>query len=176
MTADVSVRLAWPDDAAAIAAVQRAVWQESYADILGARLDDLAPSDLNERWATTISAPREARQRVLVAVERATVRGFAIVHPCFDEDADQIRDGEIGEFVVALEHRGHGHGSRLLQACVDTLRADRFARAVWWLRSTDDATRRFATSAGWAPDGAHRELAAPTGATIKQVRLHTGLV
>ncbi|MFD1861229.1 GNAT family N-acetyltransferase [Aeromicrobium camelliae] len=176
MTADVSVRLAWADDAPAIAALQLAVWRESYTDVLGTQLDELAPSDLTERWAATVNAPRDARQRVLVALERATLRGFAIVHPCFDDDADQIQDGEIGEFVVALEHRGHGHGSRLLQACADTLRADRFTRAVWWLRSTDDATRTFATTAGWAPDGAHRELAAPTGATVKQVRLHTRLV
>lgn len=176
MTADVSVRLAWADDAPAIAALQLAVWRESYTDVLGTQLDELAPSDLTERWAATVNAPRDARQRVLVALERAKLRGFAIVHPCFDDDADQIQDGEIGEFVVALKHRGHGHGSRLLQACADTLRADRFTRAVWWLRSTDDATRTFATSAGWAPDGAHRELAAPTGATVKQVRLHTRLV
>jgi len=56
------------------------------------------------------------------------------------------------------------------------LRADRFTRAVWWLRTIDDVTRAFATAAGWAPDGAHRELGAPSGATIKQVRLHTRLV
>ncbi|RLV51494.1 GNAT family N-acetyltransferase, partial [Aeromicrobium phragmitis] len=86
MTADVSVRLAWADDAPAIAALQLAVWRESYTDVLGTQLDELAPSDLTERWAATVNAPRDARQRVLVALERATLRGFAIVHPCFDDD------------------------------------------------------------------------------------------
>ena len=93
MTADLSVRLAWPQDAAAISALQVAEWRDAYADVLGAQLDDLTPADLADRWETTISAPRDARQRVLVALERATVRGFAIVHPCFDEDADQVQDG-----------------------------------------------------------------------------------
>ncbi len=174
-TADVSVRLAWPDDVEAIARLQVAAWQESFADVLGDQLDAVRPHDLADRWRQMLAAPRDARQRVLVALERATVRGFALVHPCHDEDADPVADGEIGEFVVGAAHRGQGHGSRLLQACADTLSADRFTRAVWWLGSTDDATRAFATAAGWAPDGAHRELAAETGDALKQVRLHTGL-
>ncbi|OUZ07973.1 GNAT family N-acetyltransferase [Aeromicrobium sp. PE09-221] len=174
-TADVSARLAWPDDVEAIAALQAESWRESFTDVLGDQLDSLRPHDLAERWRQVIAAPRDARQRVIVALERATVRGFALVHPCHDEDADRVADGEIGEFVIDSEHRGQGHGSRLLQACADTLRADRFTRAVWWLGSTDDTTRAFATAAGWAADGAHRELAAETGATLRQVRLHTGL-
>ena len=56
------------------------------------------------------------------------------------------------------ERRGAGHGSRLLQAAVDTMRADRFTRSVLWAVSVDDTLRTFLTSAGWAPDGAHREL------------------
>ena len=174
-TADVSARLAWPDDVEAIASLQAESWRESFADVLGDQLDALRPHDLAERWRQIIAAPRDARQRVLVALERATIRGFALVHPCHDEDADPVADGEIGEFVIDARHRGAGHGSRLLQACADTLRADRFTRAVWWLGSTDDATRAFATAAGWAPDGAHRELATETGAALRQVRLHTGL-
>lgn len=176
MTADVSARLAWPDDVPAIAELQLAAWRESFADILGQQLDELVPGDLAERWNATITQPRDARQRVLVALERATVRGFAIVHACHDQDADTVADGEIGEFVIAAAHRRQGHGSRLLQACADTLRADKFTRAVWWLHSTDDTTRQFALAAGWAADGAHRELATATGAVVKQVRLHTRLV
>ena len=54
---------------------------------------------------------------------------------------------------------------------------DRFTRAVTWTISTDDALRTFLTEAGWAPDGAHRELDLDgTGSTrVKQVRLHTAL-
>jgi hypothetical protein len=69
-----------------------------------------------------------------------------------------------------------GHGSRLLQACVDTLVADSFVRAVCWVETTDDTFRAFLESAGWAPDGAARELADEAGTgTVKQVRLHTAL-
>jgi GNAT superfamily N-acetyltransferase len=173
---DVSARLAWPDDAAAIVRVQLETWRTTWADVVPAEeLDALDPAELTERWAQTIGAPKDARMRVLVALERADVRGFALVHPSYDPDSDQVTDGEVGEFVIGAEHRRAGHGSRLLQAAVDTLAADRFTRAVWWVAASDDVLRGFVTESGWAADGAHRELATASGATLKQVRLHTGL-
>lgn len=175
MSADVSVRLAWPDDASRIAAVQRAHWARTYGAVVDpAELDALDNAEMAQRWAQLITAPRDARMRTLVALERATVRGFALVHPCHDPDADQVRDAEIGEFVVDAEHLRQGHGSRLLHACVDTVRADGFSRAVWWVSPADDALRAWLLEAGWAADGAHREFAGATG-PLKQVRLHTTL-
>lgn len=170
---DVSARLAWPDDAAAVARVQLAAWQDQYPDL--PEIAATRPEDAAERWASLITRPRDARLRVLVALDRATVRGFALVHPSFDPDADQVSDGEIGELVVDPAHRRQGHGSRLLQAAADTLRADGFTRVVWWIDSTDDARRTFATGGGWDADGAHRELEADSGARVKQIRLHTSL-
>lgn len=176
MSADVSARLAWPDDAAAIVRIQLAAWRALYADLIPAdQLAALDPAELTERWAATISTPKDARMRVLVALERADVRGFALVHPSYDPDGDQISDGEVGEFIVDAAHQRAGHGSRLLQAAMDTLAADKFTRAVWWVGTTDDALRTFVTASGWEPDGAYRELGAETGATVKQVRLHTSL-
>lgn len=169
--ADVSVRVAWAADAPSIVAIQHEAWTAAWPGAVGVPGVDA----LVDQWARIIEGPPDARIRVLVALERATVRGVALVHPCHDPDTDQLADAEIGEFLVAPAHRGAGHGSRLLQACVDTLRADHFSRAVWWVGATDDATRAFAVSAGWGPDGGHRELAEESGTTVKQVRLHTAL-
>jgi GNAT superfamily N-acetyltransferase len=79
--------------------------------------------------------------------------------------------------VVDPAHTRRGHGSRLLQACADTLRADRFGTALTWLTADDDARRRFLTGAGWGADGAHRELDlhGDGSVRVKQVRLHTDL-
>lgn len=170
---DVSARLAWPDDAAAIARVQASAWTEAYPDV--AEVAALDRGEVADRWETLISRPSEARVRVLVALDRTAVRGYALVHPSYDPDSDQVADGEIGELVVDPAHRRVGHGSRLLQAAVDTLAADGFRRIVWWVDTTDDVRRAFATDAGWAADGAHRELESPSGARVKQVRLHTGV-
>ncbi len=175
-TADVSVRVAWAEDAAGIAAVQVAAWREEYAAVLPA--DVVAAFDSEHfaaAWHQAISRPADARNRVLVALERARVRGFAVTTPSPDPDADPVADGELGDLVVHPEHRRAGHGSRLLQAGVDTLRADRFTRATTWLRADDDVRRRFLTEAGWAPDGAHPELDlhGDGSVRVKQVRLHT---
>lgn len=177
-TADVSVRVAWADDAEAIAGVQAKAWRTEYADLLPADvLAALQPDSLAATWRQSLTKPSDARNRVLVALERNTVRGFAITSPCPDPDADPVADGEVAELTVDPEHTSEGHGSRLLQACADTLRADRFTRAVLWLNSGDDARRGFVSAAGWAPDGAHRELdlRGDGEVLVKQVRLHTDL-
>jgi GNAT superfamily N-acetyltransferase len=177
-TADVSVRVAWSDDAADIAGVQVRAWRSAYADLLPAEvLDSLDADRFAAAWQASLAKPKDARNRVLVALERNTLRGFAVTSPCDDPDADPIVDGEVSEFTIDPEHTRTGHGSRLLQACADTLRADRFSRAVIWLNSTDDALRGFLDGAGWAPDGASRELDLHGDGTVrvKQVRLHTDL-
>ncbi|MET0837237.1 MAG: GNAT family N-acetyltransferase [Marmoricola sp.] len=174
-TADVSVRIAWADDAAAIAELQLRTWREVYADVVPA---DAMPTDVEaaaQAWRASLSAPRDARNRVLVALERNRVVGFAITAPAADPDCDPVRDAELMEFTVDPDERGKGHGSRLLQAAVDTMQADRFTRSVLWAIASDDALRRFLTDAGWAPDTAHRELDLDGEGTtrVKQVRLHT---
>ena len=166
--ADVSCRIAWTDDADAIAGLQTDAWRERYADALPAGFA-VDPA----QWRAALSRPGDARNRVLVALTRNRVDGFAVCTPAGDPDRDPIADAEISEFTVAAARRRSGHGSRLLQAAVETLQADRFVRAVTWIDSSDDTGRLFLEGAGWAPDGAHRELAAPDGGTLKQVRLHT---
>ena len=177
-TADVSVRVGWADDAAGIAAVQVRAWRQEYVDLLPAEvLDSLDPGQFAAAWQTSLNSPRDARNRVLVALERNTIRGFAVTGPASDPDVDPIAHGEVSELTVDPEQTRHGHGSRLVQACADTLRADRFTTAVVWLNATDDVRRAFLTEAGWAPDGAHRELDlhGDGSVRVKQVRLHTDL-
>jgi len=176
-TADVSVRIAWADDADAIADVQVRAWQSSYADVLPPEALPSDPAPIAQAWRDAMARPADARNRVLIALERNRVTGFAVTSPAGDPDCDPIADGEISELTVDPSERGKGHGSRLLQAAVDTLVADRFTRAVTWLVSTDDEQRRFLTEAGWAADGAHRslDLDGSGTTTVKQVRLHTAI-
>ncbi|RNL65064.1 GNAT family N-acetyltransferase [Nocardioides marmoriginsengisoli] len=178
VSADVSCRVAWSDDAPAIAAVQVRAWRTSYADLLPADLlAGLDPDQLAEGWRASLAKPADARQRALIALERNLVTGFALTGPAGDPDRDPVADGEVTDLTVDPHKRGAGHGSRLMQACVDTLKADRFTRAVTWVAATDDATRAFLVAAGWGPDGAHRtlDLTGDGSVTVKQVRLHTDL-
>ena len=176
-TADVSVRVAWADDADAIAAVQVRAWPALYAGVLPA---EAFPSDVESvaaQWRQSLARPSDARNRVLVALERNRVVGFALTSPAADPDCDPVADGELAEVTLDPAERAKGHGSRLLQAAVDTLAADRFTRAVTWVNAGDDALRTFLTQAGWAPDTAHRELDLDGSGTttVKQVRFHTAI-
>lgn len=177
-TADVSVRVAWADDAAAMAAVQVRAWRSSYDALLPADvLDSLDADAIAAGWQQALARPPDARNRVLVALERNLVTGFALTGPATDPDCDPVADGEVTDLTVDPGKRHEGHGSRLMQACVDTLRADRFSRAVTWLPASADELRAFLSGAGWAPDGAHRtlDLTGDGSVTVKQVRLHTSL-
>jgi GNAT superfamily N-acetyltransferase len=176
-TADVSVRVAWADDAEAIAAIQARAWATSYAGLVPAA-GELRAADFAQLWRDALTHPADARHRALVALERNRVVGFAITTPATDPDCDTVTDGEVMELTVDTSEQGRGHGSRLVQAAVDTLVADGFTRAVIWLVADDDATRAFLTEAGWAADGAHRTLDLDGSGTtqVKQVRLHTALV
>lgn len=175
---DLSVRVAWADDADAIAALQLRVWQERYAALLTASELPAGPEALasaTAAWHQVLVRPADARQRVLVALDGARVVGFVTTGPATDPDCEAGRDGVVEELTVEPSLLRRGHGSRLLQAAADTLVADRFSRAVTWVPSSDDALRAFLTGAGWAPDGAHRTLESASGAALKEVRLHTAL-
>lgn len=178
-SADVSARIAWAEDAPAIAAVQVEAWRASYAEMLPTEvLDGLDADQIAEGWRQALGRPGDARNRVLVALERNLVTGFLVTGPSSDPDCDPVSMGQLTDLTVDPHKRGVGHGSRLLQSGADTLVADRFERAVMWLPAGDDATRAFLASAGWGPDGAHRtlDLLGDGTTTVRQVRLHTALV
>lgn len=170
-----SVRLALPREAQEIAALQARTWTEEFADHPDL-LAKIAVEEISEVWHRAITKPPIAACRVLVAVSQDGVVGFATTVPSDDPDATPATDGMIAEFLIGPDARGRGHGSRLLHACVDTLRADGFTLATCWVGSTDDAMRGFLTGAGWASDGSHREIGLADGSVrLKQVRLHTDI-
>ncbi len=180
--ADLSVRVGWVDDASAVAAVQLTAWRERYAGLLPAAAlpdpeDSATAQAAAAQWHRSLQRPGDARNRVLVALDRQRVAGVAVSQPAGDPDCDPVADAELSELAVLPDDRGRGHGSRLVQAAVDTMRADRFTRAVCWLVASDDRTRAFLTGAGWAADGAHRtlDLTGDGSVTVRQVRLHTAL-
>jgi GNAT superfamily N-acetyltransferase len=185
--ADRSVRVGWVADAAAMATVQVRAWREGQARLLPSSLSDALDLDATTAaWSRALRRPPSARHRVLVALEHGDVVGFCALIPAADPDAHPGRDAEMTVLAVDPAHQRAGHGSRLLAAVADTARADGFSRVTTWVLAQDDALRSFLVSAGWAPDGAHREMllsASPAvepadpeageTASARQVRLHT---
>ena len=180
-TADVSVRVAWADDAPAIAEVQLRAWPELYGGLVPAEAIPSGPEAVEQAAAAWRASLASAGRRPQPGARRSGAqpgRGLRDHRPGrATPTATRSRDGELQELTVDPGDRGHGHGSRLLQAAADTMVADRFTRAVTWVLAADDALRAFLTDAGWAPDTAHRELDLDGSGTtlVKQVRLHTAL-
>ena len=110
MIAD-SVRLALPNEAEGITAVQRRSWEATVPpEIAGPLLASVSEDEMVQRWCEAIVRPPNAKIRVLVAVSGELVVGFACVGPSGDPDAD-LTTGTIAEFVVDPRATRRGHGS-----------------------------------------------------------------
>lgn len=154
-------------DAERVAHLQLTTWREAYpflpADALDVPLDQAAAL-----WLRAIEVPPSAQHRLLIALDRDEIVGFAASAPVAEATA------ELTALVVEPRWGRRGHGARLLAATVDHWRGDGTTTAVHWAWAQDGPTRAFLVSAGWDRDGATREL--DLGArSERQIRLHTDL-
>jgi len=178
-TAEVSVRPARPDDAAAVARVQVVTWRTAYRDVLPAAvLDDWDEGAATDTWRAAVTSPPTPGHGVLVAVERDEVVGFAAYGPA-ELGAGEAPDPagpttEIATLLVEPRWGRRGHGSRLLAAVADVARATGAARLQVWLPEADDVSAGFFESAGWAPQGWARTLDTG-GAPLRELRWHAML-
>ena len=164
-----------PTESPSIAELQRRSWAVQWpAELAELMLASVSLADMIDAWRSAIERPPEAAFRVLIATDGERVVGFATTMPSQDDDADRGRDGAIDAFVVDPAAQHQGHGSRLLNACADTLRADGFVGASCWVNADDETFRRFLIAAGWALDGATREIGPEDESVrLKELRLHT---
>lgn len=182
-TADASVRPALATDATAIADVQVRSWRAAYARLLPAEdltsiTDETAHRQYTDHWRQSVEHPPSSHHRVLAALARNTLVGFAAYAPCTDDDCWPRTDAELLTLTVDPEHERAGHGSRLLNATVDLLREDGYQTLSTWAFADDTRFREFLESAGWAGDGSKRGLdlaGATADAIVEQHRLGTRL-
>jgi GNAT superfamily N-acetyltransferase len=174
--ADASARIARPNDASAVGLVQAAVWRAAYAKVLPPELvAEFDPAKFARVWRDSLKTPPSPRHVLLVGCAGEQVVGFAAVGPSVDPDATDT-SGEVLALGVHPEARGSGHGSRLLNAAVDTLRGKGFTTMALWLLAGDEETRAFLTAAGLSPDGAYRDRVIDVDGTLaREVRLGADL-
>ena len=174
--ADASARVARPNDASAVGLVQAAVWRAAYGPFLPPEVvDQFEASSFARVWRNSLKTPPSPRHVLLVGCAGQQVVGFAAVGPSVDPDASET-SGEVLALGVHPDDRRSGHGSRLLNAAVDTLRGRGFESMTVWLLSRDEDTRAFLTAAGLSPDGAYRDrVINADGATVREVRLTADL-
>ena len=170
--ADASVRIARASDAPAVGIVQAVVWREAYAAHLPASVvDQFEPRGFTNAWRSSLQNPPSRDHLLLVACAGEQVVGFAAVAP--SEDPDLSPDGaELLVLGVHPEARHQGHGSRLLNAAVDTARGRGRRSLSVWILAEAQQVRAFLHAAGLESDGAQRErVVSADGDTVWEVRL-----
>ncbi len=170
--ADASVRIARETDAPAVGLVQATVWRDAYAGVLPEEaLEAFEPQAFATAWRHSLASPPEGVYRLLAACAGDQVVGFAAIGPSQDPDASPTT-GDLSALGVHPQARRVGHGSRLLNAAVDTLRGAGAERLHAWVLATDEDTRAFLVASGLSPDGAFRDrVVSPDGLTAREVRL-----
>ncbi|MEW8978543.1 MAG: GNAT family N-acetyltransferase [Symbiobacterium sp.] len=112
------VRHAAPEDAPAIAAVARITWADTYRGIIPAEIQQavLPQWYAEDRLARAAGNPESAF--FVAEGEGGQVVGFAQAGP-----RKEAGDAELWRIYVLPEHQRRGIGRKLLQACLETLRA-----------------------------------------------------
>lgn len=175
--ADAAVRTGRPSDGPAVGFVQAFVYQHEYTGTLpAAALAAMTGPQLGSVWRRSLEQPPTARHRLLVATAGATVVGYAAIGPAGDEPGLEDATGMVYDGGVHPEARRSGHGSRLLNAAIDTLRAGDSAGTLvavaTWVLADAESTRAFLQDAGFSPDGAWRDrVVDDEGGTVREVRL-----
>jgi L-amino acid N-acyltransferase YncA len=168
--ADVSVRPAALADVPEIARIQRETWQQAYSAWLPPLVLEQVTAEVAEQtWGAAVGAPPSRQHHVLVALEREWRVGFTAFGPGEEPGA-----GQVEALLVEPRWGRRGHGSRLLAATVDLMRADGVRTATVWVPDQDVASLAFFTSAGWDRDGYARTLESD-GARVTEIRLHVSL-
>lgn len=176
--ADVAVRTGRTTDAPAVGFVQAFVYRHEYAHVLPREaLEAMTGPQLGSVWRRSLEQPPTPRHRLLVATAGPKVVGYVVIGPAGEEPGlEHDTTGMILDGGVHPEARHLGHGSRLLNAAVDTLRAagadEELAAVATWVLADAEGTRAFLEAAGFAADGAWRDrVVDDAGGTAREVRL-----
>lgn len=164
-TAPGFVRPARPGDEAAIGRIQVDAWVAALGERLGRRRHDAFDREaVIAGWAQALTSPPSAGHQVFVATVEDTIVGFVAVAPPRD--------------LVALEvdpaKRRRGHGSRLLAAAVDHLRAHGGTEMRIWALANDRIRSEYLQGAGFGEAGKTRELEGP-GISIPEKLWHASI-
>ncbi|MBC9957179.1 GNAT family N-acetyltransferase [Yimella sp. cx-51] len=169
---DASVRTARADDLSAVGEVQAAVWRAALADVVDpATLASFEPSNFEAAWRESLAQPPSPLHRLLVATELDDTVGFVAIGP-----AESSGSGEILAGGVLPERRGRGHGSRLLNAAIDTLAVNDIDHVRVRVPERDTPLVRFLAEAGFALSGNFVDRVINSdGDTLREIELHTGV-
>jgi ribosomal protein S18 acetylase RimI-like enzyme len=148
----LEIRPAEPGDARALARVHVRAWQAAYRGLIpDAVLDTLSVDGREQRWREILDGPPGAR--TIVATSGGDIAGFcSVVAPARDDDLPPGA-AEVAAIYVDPARWRAGVGRALLDAALDTLRADGAGTVVLWLLEGNDRALGFYEACGFRADG-----------------------
>ncbi len=123
-------------------------WNEGFGHLLGRR--ELTNTEVT-RWAAGLV---DGRARWFLAADEDATVGFAGVCPSRDPVDPGL--GELDTIAVDPAHWRTGVGRTLMEAAVDSLREDGYARAILWTPDRYGRGHAFYERMGWERTGAAR--------------------
>jgi ribosomal protein S18 acetylase RimI-like enzyme len=166
----MTVRVAGPGDAEAVARIHIESWQHAYRDLMPAELlGRLRVAERTDGWRPVLA---DAERPTSVLEHNGQVVGFCHLCPSRDDDMNPRTTGEIAALYIHPTVCGRGLGRRLAEWAIDDLCARGFLRVVLWVLEGNAGARRFYERLGFAVDGARR-LHEPSG--LPMVRYARGV-
>ena len=166
--ADVTVRRAGVEDAAAIAAVQVTGWHEAYTGRMPQSiLDGLDVARSTRGWRRLLEDDNDPERGELWVAERdGEVIGFVASGRNHDEDAVPERREVFAIYVLAA-HYGSGAGQSLLDAAIGD------HPASLWVLADNPRAHAFYARNGFVADGSWKDDD-QWGEPVREVRLVRG--
>ena len=149
----MQLRLATPNDAAAVAQVHVRAWQVAYRGLLpDAYLEGLRPEERAARY--TFGGQDPNRPTTIVAVRDGVLLGFATTGR--SRDKVQAGRGELMALNVDPPYWDQGVGRALIAAAREHLVRCGYREAELWVLDGNRRAYQFYAADGWSPDGAKR--------------------
>ena len=157
-----------PEELRAVAEVHVVSWQVAYAGVLSSEY--LAKLSVDSREAAWRQVLAEGVSELLVAVEGASVVGFASFGRCRDADAPTDR-GELWALYVSPDAWSTGVGQALWSATRARLAALEFRSVSLWVIAGNDRALRFYSRAGFFIEPGSEKEFELGGELVREVRM-----
>jgi GNAT superfamily N-acetyltransferase len=170
-TKRATVRVAVPDDAERIAAINVRSWQAAYVGIVPRAI--LEEMEVEPRRLTWLSRIADLGQRALFVGELdGRVEGYVLSGPVRDHDLPDLA-AEIYAIYVDPPAQGRGLGRAMLEAAAGELRSAGFDPLVLWVLTANAPGRAFYEACGWRADGTSRPIDFD-GTAVDEMRYRAG--
>ena len=151
--AEMTLRIAKPGDARAIAEIHVAAWRAAYRGLMP---DDflaaLSVEERTEMWSGALSRPSPSQ--VALAEIAGTLAGFCIYGPTRDDEPPEV--AEIYALNVHPDRWSQGAGRALCEHACREAAARGHTNVTLWVMSGNTRARRFYERLGYSADGSLR--------------------